>query len=250
MVVAAMLDHVRDENEDPMFVLKGGAAMELRLGLRARATKDYDAAYREAIEGMLERLDVALRHGCGDFTAIRTEPETIRETGAQRLDIKLSYHGRSWGTVQLEVAAAEGEAGREIDRIPGKILDSLGLSVPAAVPCVSIRYQIAQKMHASTEVPSHGEDNDRFRDLVDLLLLEELIEDGEWPGVRNACEEIFRLRAKHPWPPPVVVFDSWPDPYRALAAELSFPILEVEDAAEAVRSIIDRIVAGGRRLQR
>jgi hypothetical protein len=39
MVVAAMLDHARDENEDPVFVLKGGAAMELRLGLRARATK-------------------------------------------------------------------------------------------------------------------------------------------------------------------------------------------------------------------
>src|SRR6266545_3484663 len=67
MVVAAMLDHARDENEDPVFVLKGGAAMELRLGLRARATKDYDTAYREAIEGMLERLDEALRHGFGDF---------------------------------------------------------------------------------------------------------------------------------------------------------------------------------------
>jgi hypothetical protein len=63
MVVAAMLDHARDEDGDPLFLLKGGAAMELRLGLRARATKDYDTAYREATEGMLERLDTALRHG-------------------------------------------------------------------------------------------------------------------------------------------------------------------------------------------
>lgn len=143
MVVAAMLDHARDKNEDPLFVLKGGAAMELRLGLRARATKDYDTAYRQAIDGMLARLDGALRHGFGDFTAARTEPELIAETGAQRLDIKLGYRGRSWGTVRLEVAAAEGKAGREIDRVPGKPLDSLGLAAPTEIPCVSVRYQIA-----------------------------------------------------------------------------------------------------------
>jgi hypothetical protein len=241
MVVAAMLDHARDENEDPVFLLKGGAAMELRLGLRARATKDFDTAYREAIEGMLERLDAALRHGFGNFTATRTEPEPIPETGAQRLDIKLSYRGRSWGTVQLEVAAAEGEAGREIDRVPGKPLDSLGLTGPADVPCVSIRYQIAQKLHACTDVPTDDRENDRFRDLIDLLLLEDLVEDDEWSAVREACEEIFTLRAKHLWPPTVVVFDFWLDPYRALAAELSFPMAEVQEAADAVQSMIERI---------
>ncbi|MGH2765551.1 MAG: nucleotidyl transferase AbiEii/AbiGii toxin family protein [Actinomycetota bacterium] len=241
MVVAAMLDQVRDENDDPVFVLKGGAAMELRLGLRARATKDYDTAYREAFEGMLERLDTALRRGFGDFTATRTEPESIVETGAQRLDIKLSYRGRSWGTVQLEVAPAEGEAGREIDRVPGKPLESLGLTVPADVPCVSIRYQIAQKLHACTEVPAEGRENDRFRDLVDILLLEELVDDQEWAAVRDACEEIFLLRVQHSWPPTVIVFDIWPDPYRALAGEMSFPLTEVEEAAEAVQRMIKRI---------
>jgi len=245
MVVAAMLDHARDENEDPVFVLKGCAAMELRLGLRARATKDYDTAYREAIEGMLDRLDASLRHGFGDFTATRAEPEPIAETGAQRLDIKLSYRGRSWGTVQLEVAAAEGEAGREIDRVPGKPLDALGIDAPVDVPCVSIRYQVAQKLHSCTEVPADGPVNDRFRDLIDLLLLEELVEEDEWPAVRDACEEIFRLRAKHPWPPTVTVFETWPDPYGALAAELGFPLAEVQAAADAVQAMIGRIAEAG-----
>jgi hypothetical protein len=246
MVVAAMLDRARDENEDPVFVLKGAAAMELRLGLRSRATKDYDTAYREAIDGMLERLDAALRRGYGDFTATRTEPEAIAETHAQRLDIKLGYRGRSWATVQLEVAAAEGRAGREIDRVPGVPLDPLGLAVPPDVPCVSVRYQMAQKLHACTEVPAGGRDNDRFRDLIDLLLLEELVGDDEWPSVRDACEEIFALRAKHAWPPRVVIFDSWPDPYRALAAELSFSMAQVQEAAEAVQSMIDRIAEAER----
>ncbi|MEX2406538.1 MAG: nucleotidyl transferase AbiEii/AbiGii toxin family protein [Actinomycetota bacterium] len=245
MVVAAMLDHARDEDEDPVFVLKGGAAMELRIGLRARATKDYDTSYREAIEGMLVRLDASLRHGFGDFAATRTQPEPIAETGAQRLDIKLSYRGRSWGTIQLEVAEAEGVAGREIDRVPGKPLDALGIEAPVNVPCVSIRYQIAQKLHACTDVPADGRENDRFRDLIDLLLLEDLVEEEEWPAVREACDEIFRLRAKHSWPPIVTVFETWPGPYSVLAGELGFPLAEVHEAADAVQAMIVRIARAG-----
>ncbi len=244
MVLAALLDRARDENDDPLFVLKGGAAMELRLGMRARVTKDFDTTYRDAVEGMLDRLDEALRHGHGDFMATRTEVEPVADTGAQRLDVRLAYRGRSWATVRLEIAAAEGVAGREIDRVAGKPLDSLGLDVPAEVPCVSVRYQIAQKLHACTEVPGPDRTNDRFRDLIDLLLLEGLVDDGKWPSVRAACEELFTLRDMHPWPPNVTVFPSWPDGYPTLAVDLAFPIQDVNEAAEAVRALIARIGAG------
>jgi hypothetical protein len=243
MVVAGILEHAREENDDPIFVLKGGAALELRLGLRARATKDFDTTYRQTMEEMLDHLDQALRHGHGDFTATRTEPDPVAETGAKRLDIKLAYRGRSWATVRLEIAAAEGDAGLEIDRVPGKPLDSLGLDVPGDVPCVSVRYQIAQKLHACTEVPGPNRRNDRFRDLIDLLLLEELISDDEWPAVRVACEELFALRAMHAWPPEVMVFEDWPEGYRALVAELGFPIQGVEEAASAVGHLIVRVAS-------
>lgn len=217
--------------------------MELRLGLRARATKDFDAAYREAMDGMLDRLDVALRHGHGEFSATRTESSEIVDTNALRLDIKLTYRGRSWATVQLEVAPAEGSAGREIERVPGMPLDPLGLEGPDDVPCVSIRYQIAQKLHACTEAPVDGGTNDRFRDLVDLLLLKELVEDDEWIAVREACEELFQLRERHAWPPLVTVFETWPAPYGAMAGELAFPITSVEEAAGEVQAMIDTIAA-------
>ena len=156
MVLAAMLDAVRDEDDGPLFLLKGGVAMELRLDLGARATKDFDAAFRAEATEILDRLDQALRAGHGDFTARRTEAEPVRETGAVRFDIKLDYRGRSWATVKFEVAPAEGSMGREIERVPAKPLDHLGLTGPSDVPCVAIRWQIAQKLHASTEVPADG----------------------------------------------------------------------------------------------
>ncbi len=50
LAVAAALDRVRNERDEPLFVAKGGIAMELRLLLRARATQDIDATLRASME--------------------------------------------------------------------------------------------------------------------------------------------------------------------------------------------------------
>jgi hypothetical protein len=243
MVVAAALDRVRDENDEPAFALKGGVAMELRLGLEARATKDYDAVYRARAGEMLDRLDEAIATAYGDFTITRTAPRAIRNTTAIHVELKLAYRGRSWNTVQLEVAPAEGDAGQELDRVPAIALTSFGLTGPADVACVAVHYQIAQKLHACTEVFAEPPDNDRFRDLSDLLMLHALIDDMK--RVRDACVEIFELRAKHSWPPTVRIFAGWPEQYAALAAELEFEPSDVDAAAAAVQELIDAIDAAG-----
>jgi hypothetical protein len=36
-IISSALDRARDEDGEPLFTLKGGAAMELRLGVNARA---------------------------------------------------------------------------------------------------------------------------------------------------------------------------------------------------------------------
>ncbi len=86
---------------------------------------------------------------------------------------------------------------------------------------MSVAYQIAQKLHACTEVKA-DEDNHRFTDLLDLQLLEGAVDD--WPAVRTACEEVFRLRAKHAWPSAVAVYPSWIEAYAATAVANDFPV--------------------------
>ncbi|MGH2949335.1 MAG: nucleotidyl transferase AbiEii/AbiGii toxin family protein [Solirubrobacteraceae bacterium] len=95
-IIAAVLDRVREDGE-PLFTLKGGAAMELRLGIGARASKNYDAAFRAPADDMLDALDRALAEDWHGFQLQRTEPEPIRETRAIRTDIRIAYKGRSWG---------------------------------------------------------------------------------------------------------------------------------------------------------
>ena len=238
-IISAVLDRVRDDDGEPLFTLKGGAAMELRLGLSARASKDYDAAFRARAEDMPDAVDRALAADWGGFQLQRTEPQFIRTTHAMRTDIKLAYKGKAWGTVQVEVAPAEGQAGQEIDRVPARPLDPVQIRGPQRIACVSVRYQIAQKLHACTEVYDDGRENDRFRDLIDLQLLRGLVEDLS--PVHEACVEIFELRGKHAWPPIVTVWPSWADGFAAMARDVAFHTADVTVAADELLGFIAAI---------
>jgi len=244
MLVLAALDRARDEQGEPLFLLKGGAAMELRLQLEARTTKDIDTVFRESMESMLERLDAALQEGWGDFTFERTAPEAIKETHSVRLAIKLSYRGKRWGTVPLEVAPAEGGSGDDVETLDAIGIGQFGLDGPDRVPCLGVRYQIAQKVHACSEPPLEGKDeNPRFHDLIDLIFLRDLVAADGWPAVRRACVDTFESRAKHTWPPELVVYASWPAAFAALSTDQGFGITDVEEAARQVREMITRIDA-------
>jgi hypothetical protein len=96
---------------------------------------------------------------------------------------------------------------------PAPALSVFGLPDGDRVALLPLTYQVAQMLHACTEVRP-GRDNDRFRDLVDLLLLEELVAADDVPRLRFACEEVFALRDRTPWPPVVTVYAGWYEPYR------------------------------------
>ena len=125
--------------------------------------------------------------------------------------------------------------------MPARPLDPVQLDGPDHISCVSVRYQIAQKLHACTEVYTDGRENDRFRDLIDIQLLRDLLDDGAMPSLREACLEIFELRGKHAWPPSVTVWPSWRAGFAAMAREIGFQTEDVDVAAEDLRALISAI---------
>ncbi|MGR6317524.1 nucleotidyl transferase AbiEii/AbiGii toxin family protein [Micromonospora soli] len=131
----------------------------------------------------------------------------------------------------------------EYDEVSAPALDGLGFEPAAPVPCLSIRFQIAQKIHACTDPLTPGLVNTRARDLVDLLLLEPLVGDDQLPEVREACEQVFAARARHSWPPVLQVPAIWADLYPSAAEGLEdYVPADVQQAAEAVQLFINRIV--------
>ncbi len=238
MVLLGAFDRVQRDS-GPQFVLKGGVAIELRLRAGARATQDVDVIFRGPPDDLIEALDEALSTAYHDFTFNRGGP-IERGPHATGFDVRMDYQSRAWATVRLEISGPDDPSVSEVDLLPAIELDHFQLIGPHEIACLPLRFQIAQKIHAVTERPI-DRDNNRFRDLVDLLLLEDLIDD--FPALRNACAATFERRGTHSWPPSLTVPDSWQQPYRSLAIEIGFDVIEVEEAAAEVRGLISRIAS-------
>lgn len=245
-VISALRDHARDRDGQPLFAIKGGVAVELLMGLRARATKDLDAAARVPPGEIESLVRDALARGWDGFGFRLVSWEPIRGTPAHRGEIKLQYRGQPFATVLLEVAPAEGAAGQAVELVANSFVDpgDLGLTPVAAVPRVSLAYLLAQKLHACTDHSNEERPNDRARDLIDVLLVSRLLAEEELPRVRRACTEIFALRGRQPWPPRITVPTGWPEIYAAeLAKAPGFAPAAVEEAARLVDALIARIDA-------
>lgn len=244
MLVALPLEHSLDGEGKPLFAVKGGVSMELRLGLRARTTKDLDAVFRGAFEGWLAALDDALAADIEEFSFSREEPEAIRDSQSFRVNIIIDFKGKRWGKVQFEVAPVEVGSVLDVDQVDPFDIGQFGLRAPGQISVVGLPYLIAQKLHACTEA-FEGEENARVHDLMDLLLAQDLLAPEDLCRVREACIAIFDNRQKQAWPPQLTVYRSWTETYARLAAEEGFQVGDVEEAAALVSEFIAEIDAAG-----
>lgn len=215
IVVAQFAATLTDDTGAPLLLVKGGSSLELRRGIPdSRTSKDFDTVARRDIELIHEQLADAGETGWEGFTAIFTAPEEIDVPGMpvkpRRFTAKLSYRGRAFATVPIEVSSVEAGNADQFDTLTSDALGLVGVPAAVAVPCMTIPWQIAQKLHAVTAVLEEPKVNDRAHDLVDLQLLEGLLLDADLMPTRSACIAIFEARAQHPWPPRVATLPHWP----------------------------------------
>ncbi|HVA29561.1 MAG TPA: nucleotidyl transferase AbiEii/AbiGii toxin family protein [Candidatus Baltobacteraceae bacterium] len=212
----------------PLFFVKGGVAIELRLGLLARATRDLDIGLCAPPGELLPLFDAALDVGFGDFRLRRRGEARALENGALVLAIAVEYFGRPWATVDVDLASATLDW--ETDSVPPIALAELGLQSPRSVPCLAIPAQIAQKIHALTEPEPHGRPNPRARDVLDVLLLVQRLEVDNM-AVLTACERVFAERAAHTWP---IASFAFPAGWHGILAELAREVRYDTDDAEVI----------------
>lgn len=254
MLLSGALDRAAQQPGGPRFILKGGVALELRLPGRARATDDLDIVVVCDEDDLVAALDTALSGvsdtgsgttpaepylGC-TFTR-RPDIHPLGDKGA-RVWVQIAYRSQRWATVQIDLARPDA-SDTETERLGGIPLARFGLTGPRDVVCLSLRYHIAQKFHGMTKVPHDGGENDRFRDALDLLLLRDLVADDALSAVREACEETFRLRAEHAWPPVIALPPHWRAPFAALAAAVKLPVTGLTDAESALQTFLETLVS-------
>lgn len=256
-IVTAALQRAVAADGQSRFLLKGGTMLQHRLLVPTRATKDLDGLIRGDIDAFIADLDNILSQPWGPVGFRRSEVQVI-DTPAKlikprRFQVALTLRGVTWRRVQVEVSPDEGSAGEAGEAFPAPELAGFGLPDPDRLVGLAMRYQIAQKLHASTDPHDPPQSvNDRARDVVDLLLLRNLVEDASAPtlaDIRTAAVDIFTVRATEAqalgrtpraWPPQLTPHPHWADDY-ARAATSANVVVRLDDAITILNSWIDEI---------
>lgn len=95
-------------------------------------------------------------------------------------------------------------------------------------------YQIAQKLHASSEPGSM-----RAHDLVDLQIILKN-EDIELGSLSRTCERLFAYRGRHHWPSVVTSSAGWKDLYSAASRETD-AVGDLDDALRVANDLIEEL---------
>lgn len=205
-----------------VWVLKGGFALELRLGARARATKDIDVDWaigeEEAVGLLLEAAAVTLED-CFEFAVERSQTADDLPGGGQRWTVAAALAGREFERVAIDVGFATEPVLEPENIVSSGLLDFVGIA-PVCVRAAAIEQHVAEKLHAYTRTYAGDAPSSRVKDLVDLVVIAHTTTiDAE--RLTRAIREIFERRATHrvphavPRPP-----SDWGPGWRGLVANV------------------------------
>lgn len=212
--------------EPGLWVLKGGMALEVRLGNKARLTKDVDLGLRDEIldaADLRDRLIDALNSdvGADGFTFAVASAERMAPDGGGHLTwragVSARLAGRRFGAIKLDVSPRAHELeGTELVTLPNSLAFA-GLEA-VQIEIVDVHRHAAEKLHAMTRDFGDRE-NSRVRDLVDLMLLRE----HELLHASALAQAVTAVWAKRDGTTPPAQLPalpaSWPSRYERLAAE-------------------------------
>ncbi|MFY9265392.1 MAG: nucleotidyl transferase AbiEii/AbiGii toxin family protein [Solirubrobacterales bacterium] len=227
------------------WILKGAFALDVRLGLTARATKDVDLAWADADQSVSDDLLAATRHDGRDHFVFRIER---RRTGdllggrVMRYTVTTELDARVFERFPVDVVLGETPSIEPTWlRLPS-LLGFADVDV-VAIPVVAIEQHVAEKLHAYTA--DRGErENTRVKDLVDLVMIGEQAEIDAETLTKSLAVSFADSSAEPLWPPQLPTPpQTWMASYAALAVEVgATPDLATGHAAAA--KMLDPILAG------
>ena len=250
VVFERFLARLAKENPEA-WIVKGGFALQLRLGERARTTKDIDvsAVNPWTRKQTIAHLRAALSLDLADWFEFEVSEPTKAATGAPgrgfRFAIRCLLDGRQFENFHLDVGYGDPVLEAPVELTTPNLLAFAEIA-PATVRCYPLTTQVAEKLHTYTRTYSSGETT-RARDLADILLAASL-EQFDSAKLKQALEATFQTRASHDLP------REMPDPqrrisasYRQLARELDLPWTTIEEAGQAVGQVLNPILKGNAR---
>ncbi len=185
------------------WIVKGGFALQLRLGNLARTTKDIDVAATQELdqEKATARIQKGASLDMGDWFEFEVGQPEAAATGAAKgglqFPIRCLLDGRRFESFHLDLGIGDAVADKP-EKLTGPRLLSFAAIRPARVPCYPLTSQISEKVHAYTRPYAAGESS-RVRDLVDILLIASIARLNS-RKLSNALKITFEVRSTHDLP--------------------------------------------------
>lgn len=229
------------------WILKGAVALDYRLGLKSRTTRDMDLGRQDDEKATADDFLAAQAADLGDhfrFTISRTG-RLDRLTGATavRYHVKAGLDGRVFENVLVDVGFG-GPPVTTPDILRGPALLEFAGIDPAEAPVLPLEQHVAEKVHAYTRTYAGGRQSTRVKDLVDLVLILSNFE-FEAGQLRRALRDAFDSRGVQALPaalPPPP--DAWTGPYREMAVSVSLDP-DIATGYRAAAGFLDPILEEG-----
>jgi predicted nucleotidyltransferase component of viral defense system len=228
------------------WVLKGAFALDLRLSVATRPTKDIDLGRDDSPDTAIEDIVAAQQLDLGDyfsFAATRTDAfADTDEFAAIRFNVRAELAGRTFDQFIVDIGFSD-----PITWTPDMITTSDLLAFaeikPIDIPAVPIAQHLAEKVHAYTR--RYGETqraSTRPKDLIDILLIASA-ETIKATALRDALQRTFQARARQALPgalpePP----DDWRRPFAQLASQVEIET-DLHAAFHRAAEFLDPVLA-------
>lgn len=185
------------------WVLKGALALDFRLAVATRSTKDIDLSRQDDEQAAIRDITAAQQLALDDFfsfAAVRTgELEDTDEFSAMRFHVTAQLAGRTFEQFLVDIGFTGARSWTpDTIQTPG-LLSFAGIE-PLTLPAIPIAQHLAEKVHAYTRTYGESEQpSTRPKDLVDIPADRELGNDQSRLAAARAAEHL--CRACPPAPP-------------------------------------------------
>jgi predicted nucleotidyltransferase component of viral defense system len=229
------------------WVLKGAFALDLRLQVPTRTTKDIDLGRADDEEAAIEDVTAAQQVILDDFFSfVATKTDALDEADdftAIRFHVRAELATRTFEQFALDIGFTDPITWTPDTVQTSGLLTFAGIQ-PISVPTVRIPQHLAEKVHAYTR--SYGPDAERSsrpKDLVDILLIS-TSEEVDAAALREALERTFSARRRQQLPEQLPLAPpAWDGPYRRLAADVDVEA-ELDAAAAQAQRFLDPVLDG------
>jgi len=229
------------------WLLKGGLALQLRIGEHARTTQDVDVLLTLPLTAVPSAVMLAVNLDLADWFVFVARPGAkalpgLTPDGGQRFHITALVDRRTFESFHVDIGLGDPvlEPAENLTTPPLLAFASIP---PATVPCYPISQHLAEKIHAYVKPRASGEST-RVKDLVDMLLIAAHV-SVDAAALRTALAATFAAQGAGAPPvslpaPPA----AWATKYQRLARDVGLDDALLSAAFERAGRFLDPVLSG------